>query len=194
MSLGFDLYNSLPSETKTLENCLIWLSGIGKAIPNYSCEREGKSVAVITGITWSLSAQMGTLLELYKFPQLHSILKNVHFNNSAGEQIFLDDKRISEATYDILNYVSFPHGTGLQVKVGEFVPQAPHGHSLSINEEVIEWAISFKEAPHSVCSNSCNPGFWKTPLEGKAVCCFDCTPCPGNEISNETGMERSFYL
>ncbi|XP_076996428.1 vomeronasal type-2 receptor 116-like [Tamandua tetradactyla] len=414
MSLGYDLYNSLPSESKTLKNCLIWLSAIGKAIPNYSCEREGESVAVITGITWSLSAQMGTLLELYKFPQLtygtfepflhennqfpsvytmaptdaslpigmvllllhfhwiwvglvasedmkgtrfvpelrgemdrngvcvefvemisvtersnpiqdwnyilkikdssvsvviiygdtdsllglnfdrwtyvvtrkvwittsqwdftsserltmfdtfhgtlsfsphhreipgfkhflqtvnpskypedfylsklwlmhfdctiseydcdkleacianasleslplhefdtamsewsyyvynavyalaqslhemlllsvesqsmgignnfkfqpwqlHSILKNVHFNNSAGEQIFLDDKRISEATYDILNYVSFPHGIRLQVKVGQFVPRSPHGHSLSINEEVIEWAIGFKE-------------------------------------------------
>ncbi|XP_076996327.1 vomeronasal type-2 receptor 116-like [Tamandua tetradactyla] len=461
MSLGFDLYNALPSEAKTLENCLIWLSGIGKAIPNYSCEREGKSAAVITGITWSLPAQMGTLLELYKFPQLtygpfepllhennhfpsvyhmaptdaslpigmvllllhfhwtwvglvasedmkgtrivselrgemdrngvcvafvemiavtnrydysmhlnyilriqdssasvviiygdtdsflglifdrwnrvvtwkvwittsqwnfpssekmtmfdtfhgtlsfshhhreipgfkhflqtvnpskypedfylgklwfihfgckvsesdcdkledcipnasleslplhefdttmsewsyyvynavyalaqslhemlllsvdsqsmgiennfkfqpwqlHSILKNVHFNNSAGEQISLHDKRISESTYDILNYVSFPHGIGLQVKVGQFVPQAPRGHSFTINEEVIEWAISFKETPHSVCSNSCNPGFWKTPREGEATCCFDCTPCPGNEISNETDMDHCF--
>ncbi|XP_037671109.1 vomeronasal type-2 receptor 116-like [Choloepus didactylus] len=458
MSLGFDLYNALPSDQRTLENCLIWLSGHGKAIPNYFCGSQSKSVAVVSGTTWSISAQMGTLLELYKFPQLtygpfepllqensqypslyqmapketslpigmvllmlhfhwtwvglvasedvkgirflselrgemerngvcvefvemisvtersylildikyllriqessasvviiygdtdsflglnfyrwtyvvtwkvwittsqwdfttsekfsmldtfhgtltfshhhseipgfkhflqtanpskypedfyltkfwyinfdcsvsksdcdklegcvpnasldslplhqfdttmsewsyyvynavyalaqslhemllqqaerqsmeignkvkfqpwqlHSMLKEVHFKKSAGEQMFLDDKRISEATYDILNYGSFPHGIGLRVKVGQFVPQAPRGQGFSINDEAIEWAIGFKEMPHSVCSKSCDPGFWKTAQEGKAACCFDCTPCPENEISNETDMD-----
>ncbi|KAL1770547.1 vomeronasal type-2 receptor 116-like [Sigmodon hispidus] len=42
--------------------------------------------------------------------------------------------------------------------------------------------------PHSVCSESCGPGFRKAALEGKAVCSYDCTPCPDNEISNETDM------
>ncbi|XP_037057593.1 vomeronasal type-2 receptor 116-like [Peromyscus leucopus] len=44
--------------------------------------------------------------------------------------------------------------------------------------------------PQSVCSESCGSGFRKTPQEGKAVCCFDCTPCPQNEISNETDMDQ----
>ena len=69
MSLGFDLYNALPSERRTLESSLIWLSGLGKDIPNYDCRRESKSLAVLTGTTWAISAQIGTLLELYKFPQ-----------------------------------------------------------------------------------------------------------------------------
>ena len=34
MSVGFDRYNALPSEQRTLENSLIWLSGLGKDIPN----------------------------------------------------------------------------------------------------------------------------------------------------------------
>ncbi|XP_062033574.1 vomeronasal type-2 receptor 116-like [Lepus europaeus] len=70
VSLGFDLYNAIHSEWKTLESTLTWLSAVGKAIPNYSCVRKSKSVAVIVGITWAISAQIGTLLELYKFPQL----------------------------------------------------------------------------------------------------------------------------
>lgn len=56
----------------------MWLSGLDKLIPNYSCVREGKSVAVTVGTTWAISAQMGTLLELYKYPQVrcHGVGKN----------------------------------------------------------------------------------------------------------------------
>ncbi|OBS57016.1 hypothetical protein A6R68_11859, partial [Neotoma lepida] len=44
--------------------------------------------------------------------------------------------------------------------------------------------------PKSVCSESCGPGFRKISQEGKAVCCYDCTPCADNEISNETDMDQ----
>ena len=70
MSLGFDLYNAVHSEHRTLESSLIWLSGLDRDIPNYTCRRESKSVAVLTGTTWAISAQIGTLLALYKFPQV----------------------------------------------------------------------------------------------------------------------------
>ncbi|XP_071068895.1 vomeronasal type-2 receptor 116-like [Dasypus novemcinctus] len=70
ITLGFDLYNSLHSEQRTLENPIIWQSGLGKDIPNYTCRKESKSVAALTGTTWAVSAQIGTLLELYKIPQL----------------------------------------------------------------------------------------------------------------------------
>ncbi|KAM4815629.1 vomeronasal type-2 receptor 116-like [Thomomys bottae] len=54
-----------------------------------------------------------------------------------------------------------------------------------------EGTVSFTEqTPHSVCSESCGLGFRKSPQEGKAACCFDCTSCPHNEIANETDMEQ----
>lgn len=45
----------------------------------------------------------------------------------------------------------------------------------------------FPQTPQSVCSESCSPGFRKSIPEGNVACCFDCTLCPENEISNETG-------
>lgn len=48
----------------------MWLPGLGNVIPNYTCVRESRSVAVIAGTTWAISAQMGTLLECYNYPQV----------------------------------------------------------------------------------------------------------------------------
>ncbi|XP_051832682.1 vomeronasal type-2 receptor 26-like [Antechinus flavipes] len=87
------MYNSYSTEERTLESYLWWLSGTDQLIPNYSCREQGKVVAVIGGATSALSVQMGTLLDLYHLPQLHSYLKNTQFKNAVGEQVFVDENR-----------------------------------------------------------------------------------------------------
>jgi hypothetical protein len=64
MSLGFDIYNFPHTEWRKLENSCNWLSGPGKVFPNYTCREVGKSIAALTGSSWAISAQIGTLLEL----------------------------------------------------------------------------------------------------------------------------------
>uniref|UniRef100_G1TQH9 G-protein coupled receptors family 3 profile domain-containing protein n=1 Tax=Oryctolagus cuniculus TaxID=9986 RepID=G1TQH9_RABIT len=122
--------------------------------------------------------------------QLHPFLKNLQFTNPAGDLVNLNHKRNLEAEYDILNFWNFPYGYGRKVKVGWFSPYVSHGQQLSLSENLIEWATGITETPRSVCSVSCSPGFRKTPLEGKPACCFDCTLCPENEISNQTDMDQ----
>ncbi|XP_048223582.1 vomeronasal type-2 receptor 116-like [Perognathus longimembris pacificus] len=122
--------------------------------------------------------------------QLHPYLKNTQFQNPAGDPVILDEKRKLEAEYDIVNIWNFPEGLQLEVKVGMFSPYALHGHQLSFSEDMVEWSIATTELPHSVCSESCGPGFRKSPQEGKAACCFDCTPCPEDEMANGTDMEQ----
>ncbi|XP_006996684.3 vomeronasal type-2 receptor 116-like [Peromyscus maniculatus bairdii] len=129
--------------------------------------------------------------EMVFFPwQLHPFLKNTQFINHAGDPVVLDWKRKSHAEYDILNFWNFPEGLGLNVKVGTFSPNAPEGQKLSLSYHMIQWATGITETPQSLCSESCDPGFRKTHQEGKAACCFDCTPCPENEISNETDVDQ----
>ncbi|XP_042549891.1 vomeronasal type-2 receptor 116-like [Dipodomys spectabilis] len=122
--------------------------------------------------------------------QMHHFLKNIQFYNLAGDQVILDEERKLEAEYDILNIWNFPEGLELKVKIGKFSPYAPYDHQLSVSKDMIEWAIGATETPHSVCSESCVPGFRKSFQGGKTVCCFDCTPCLDNEISNRTDMEQ----
>ncbi|XP_021045212.1 vomeronasal type-2 receptor 116-like [Mus pahari] len=44
--------------------------------------------------------------------------------------------------------------------------------------------------PASVCHADCGPGFRKFWQQGMAACCFDCIPCPENEVSNETNVDQ----
>uniref|UniRef100_A0A8C8TNV7 Vomeronasal type-2 receptor 116-like n=1 Tax=Peromyscus maniculatus bairdii TaxID=230844 RepID=A0A8C8TNV7_PERMB len=121
------------------------------------------------------------------FPwQLHPFLRNIYL----GGNMALEWKQKSDYKYDILNFWNFPKGLGLKVQVGTFLPNAPLGQQLSLSEQMIQWPKIYSELPKSVCSESCGPGFRKVSLEGKAVCCYDCTPCADNEISNETDMEK----
>ncbi|XP_058513661.1 vomeronasal type-2 receptor 116-like [Ochotona princeps] len=69
-SLGFQLYNALASNSFTLLNALYWLTGDNSLTPNYNCQTRSKSVVVLAGTSPVFSAEMGTILELYKIPQL----------------------------------------------------------------------------------------------------------------------------
>ncbi|XP_074077308.1 uncharacterized protein LOC141512344 isoform X1 [Macrotis lagotis] len=66
------MYNSYPHDVSTLESSLRWLSRQEVAIPNYHCEKQGKSLVVTGGASSDLSVQMASLLEPYKFPQIRN--------------------------------------------------------------------------------------------------------------------------
>ncbi|XP_075396801.1 vomeronasal type-2 receptor 116-like [Tenrec ecaudatus] len=121
--------------------------------------------------------------------QLHPFLKNAQLENRAGEHVSLNENRNCVSRYEIVNFLNFPAGLRLPMKVGEFIPQGLRGPGLMIQEELIEWAFGFTETPHSMCSNSCVPGFMKITQKGKPICCFDCIACPEGEMSNQTDSD-----
>uniref|UniRef100_A0ABK0L0S3 Vomeronasal 2 receptor, 38 n=1 Tax=Rattus norvegicus TaxID=10116 RepID=A0ABK0L0S3_RAT len=122
--------------------------------------------------------------------QLLPFLKNTIMKSHVRGHTLMDGGRNLDTKYDILNFWNFPSGLGLKVKVGTYSLSAHQGVQLSLCEEMIQWPTRFTKVPQSVCSASCRPGFRKAAQEGKAVCCFDCTPCADNEISNETDMDQ----
>ncbi|XP_060038419.1 vomeronasal type-2 receptor 116-like [Erinaceus europaeus] len=70
LTLGFNIYNALHFDHKTLENILFCFSGGKRAVPNYDCQEQKKSVAVIIGTRIEFFRDIRPLLELYKTPQV----------------------------------------------------------------------------------------------------------------------------
>ncbi|KAL1765734.1 vomeronasal type-2 receptor 116-like [Sigmodon hispidus] len=126
----------------------------------------------------------------WKPAQLHFFLKNNQFKNGAGSTVILDSQKKIDTEYDIFNLWNFPESLRQKMKVGTFSPKAPQGQKLFLSDHMIQWATGFTDLPHSVCSESCTPGFRKSPQEGRPPCCYDCTSCPENEISNVTDMDH----
>ncbi|XP_028641398.1 vomeronasal type-2 receptor 116-like [Grammomys surdaster] len=125
--------------------------------------------------------------EIVFFPwQLHHFLRKIH----KGDHMSLEWKWGLIEDYDIFNFWNFPKGLGLKAKVGSFSLNAPQGQQLSLSEHLIQWPTRFTKIPQSVCYTSCWPGFRKATQEGRIVCCYDCIPCPENEISNETDVDQ----
>ncbi|XP_075434001.1 extracellular calcium-sensing receptor-like [Ascaphus truei] len=116
---------------------------------------------------------------------LHYI-KGVNFETKDRTQMFFDAKGNPPALYDIVNWHLSATGTLEQVKVGSYDSSASDGKILRVDSAAIIWASGDTQVPLSVCSPSCPSGFRKMTSPGKPSCCFECIPCPQEEISNQT--------
>ncbi|KAK9398140.1 type-2 vomeronasal receptor [Crotalus adamanteus] len=125
--------------------------------------------------------------------KLHPFLQGISFNNSAGERVFLNEKREATGGFDITNLITFPNRSFQRVRIGKMDLQAPKGKELSMDEDLIVWSPAFNQVlPFSRCNDPCFPGNWKKGIEGDQFCCYDCVPCPEGKISNQNDMDDCF--
>ncbi|XP_064419102.1 vomeronasal type-2 receptor 26 [Latimeria chalumnae] len=117
---------------------------------------------------------------------LFHYIKNVHFENKLGEEVYFDNKGNTPALYDIVNWHLMPDGKLKYVEVGRIDSSAPPGKEFIINSSALMWNGGQTEIPRSVCSESCHPGYRKAAQQGEPICCFDCIRCSEGEISNHT--------
>ncbi|XP_043926776.1 extracellular calcium-sensing receptor-like [Protopterus annectens] len=120
---------------------------------------------------------------------LHYV-RNVHFITNEGDEMFFDADGDPPAVYDIINQQISTDGSKKCVNVGYFDYRQPVGKQVIINDKAIKWNGAFTEVPHSVCSESCTPGYRKSAQKGQPICCFDCVPCSEGEISNQTDLSH----
>ncbi|XP_066486262.1 vomeronasal type-2 receptor 26-like [Tiliqua scincoides] len=190
VSLGFQIYNSYLDERMTYQNILNLLSTRKHTVPNFKCEKQKNMVAVIGGLDSEISRHMATVLGIYKYPQLHTFLKSIIFNNTAGDTVYFNEKGELAAGFDIINWITFPNQSFLKVKLGWMDPQALEGKEFSINAEAIKWHNMFNQVlPIAKCNDNCHSGFRKKTKEGQPFCCYDCVPCADGKISHQKDMD-----
>ncbi|XP_033024534.1 vomeronasal type-2 receptor 26-like [Lacerta agilis] len=130
-------------------------------------------------------------LQNQPFWKLHHFLRQISFNNSAGQKISFDQNGKLVAGFDIVNYLD-PSNIS-KVKIGKVDPRAPSEQVLTISENAITWHNWFNQTqPISECVERCHPGSSKKVKEGKPFCCYDCISCPAGKISHEEDMGDCF--
>uniref|UniRef100_A0A8C3S3Q8 G-protein coupled receptors family 3 profile domain-containing protein n=1 Tax=Chelydra serpentina TaxID=8475 RepID=A0A8C3S3Q8_CHESE len=147
---------------------------------DFEMKMSGQSYSIYNGV-YAVAHALHALYSSKSKKELHPFLKNVQFNNSAGDKVYFDENGESSAGYDILNWIVFPNDSFIRVKVGHMDPRAPVGQEFTINEATV---------PRSVCTDSCRPGYARTVREGEPLCCYNCAPCPEGTISNQTDADH----
>ncbi|EDL83233.1 rCG53381 [Rattus norvegicus] len=122
--------------------------------------------------------------------KVHEFLQKMKFFNPVGDIVVINQRTKRDAEYEIHMVWNFPQGLGMKVKIGRFFSHFLHDQKLYLYEDMIQWALGYSQIPTSICSMSCAPGFKKSYPEEKASCCFACSPCPENEISNATDLAQ----
>ncbi|XP_070795282.1 vomeronasal type-2 receptor 26-like [Pituophis catenifer annectens] len=163
ISLGFHMYDNSQWEWYISSISLMLLSTRDRMVPGYKCDRQDPLLSVIGGDNAQSSRLMASIFSLYKVPQLLPYLRNVKFNNSAGDEISFSENRLRSVRYDLLNWVFLPNRSIVLVEVGQIDPGAPPGQDFTINSDRIVWST-----------------------KGEQVCCYQCVPCPEGTISNQT--------
>ncbi|KAM6449066.1 vomeronasal type-2 receptor 26-like [Liasis olivaceus] len=192
ITLGMEVYENNFSVRFASKNLLDHLFLKERNPLNYNCVRRTKRklLAIIGGLTSPNSIHMAHVLNAYKIPQLHYFLRNTHFNNSAGDEIFFDEKGNFDPGYDILNMVTFHNKSFQRVQIGRMVSKGPDGKKFIINESVIVWNHKFQQESklHKNCLGKGSKvlHFEKNPHN---------SPC-ATEISEirVTGKELSFMM
>ncbi|XP_029028181.2 extracellular calcium-sensing receptor-like [Betta splendens] len=120
--------------------------------------------------------------------QLLHYMKHANFS-ALGEKVHFDHNGDPIPYYDLVNWQQSPEGSLQLTKVGFYDGSSPPGHSLIINDSVIQWPVG-KQASRSVCSDKCPPGFRVARRKGEPICCFDCISCAEGEVSNKTDPSK----
>ncbi|XP_017951197.1 extracellular calcium-sensing receptor [Xenopus tropicalis] len=118
-------------------------------------------------------------LDLWKILQY---VKRVGVRNTAGQDLAFDENGDLISSLEYVNWQALPNG---ETQYVNFATEFPESH-IVLSTNTIFWSGGYTEAPESICSESCPPGYRKAPQKGQPACCFDCILCSEDEFSNET--------
>ncbi|XP_070792956.1 extracellular calcium-sensing receptor-like [Pituophis catenifer annectens] len=124
ITLGFHIYAHFQTGVLISLNSLSMLSSQDHVVPGYKCDQQDTLLSVIGDLSAIFSRQMASIFSIFKVPQILAYLRNVQFNNSAGDEVSFSEDGLESARYDLLNWILLPNRSFVPIKVGQKVPFA----------------------------------------------------------------------
>ncbi|XP_070794466.1 vomeronasal type-2 receptor 26-like, partial [Pituophis catenifer annectens] len=78
--------------------------------------------------------------------QILPYLRNVQFNNTAGDEVSFSEVGLGSARFDLLNWGLYPNQSFIPPKIGQVNSEAPLGQDFTINSDGIVWATKIVKA------------------------------------------------
>eukprot|EP00079_Xenopus_tropicalis_P037427 XP_017951198.1 PREDICTED: extracellular calcium-sensing receptor-like [Xenopus tropicalis] len=176
------IYCTGQENLKTLEH-----QGYNAAASGYAIRVYNAVYTLTHGIHNMISCRSGSPcfnisgLDPWKILQY---VKHIRVRNTAGQELFFDENGDLISYLEYVNWQALPNGETQYVNLAT-LKEFPESH-IVLSNNTIFWSGGYTEAPESICSESCPPGYRKAPQKGQPVCCFDCILCSENEFSNQT--------
>ncbi|XP_060548738.1 vomeronasal type-2 receptor 26-like [Pantherophis guttatus] len=140
ITLGFHIYSNSQTQKEISIISLSLLSTRGRMVPDYKCDRQHPLLSVIGDLNPRSSRQMASIFSTFKVPQILPYLRNIKFNNSAGEEVSFSESGLVSTRYDLLNWLFLPNQSFVPMKVGQMDSTASLGQDFTINSNEIIWA------------------------------------------------------
>lgn len=129
-------------------------------------------------------------------------LKSVRFSGKSRDYFSFNELGDAIGVYDI-RHLQLGGGNYEVVKAGQwgakecdvFGTNSSRSSCLDLDMKIMKMVKdnlknhTEKGIPFSTCSRTCPPGFYKTPEKNHAKCCWECRPCSGNAITNQSNMD-----
>lgn len=129
-------------------------------------------------------------------------LESVRFSGKSRQRFSFNELGDAIGVYDI-HHLQLGDGNYEVVKAGKwgakecdvFGTNASKSSCLDLDTKILKMFKdnltnhTEKGIPFSTCSKACPPGFHKNPEKNHAKCCWECRPCSGNAITNQSNMD-----